>query len=226
MSLLTNLISHWKLDEASGTRNDSHGTNHLTDVNTVGSAVGKIGNAAVYVSANNERLEVNSPSLQLDTPNDWSIAFWFNEPNVGTVDRLIRLGSTLTIRVNDFGGPSFIQVVYGGFFNSSSITIGDWHFLIAKYTASNTTVYIRVDNGTATTDNTSTGGTSSGDTFQIGGDLDPMTGMMDSVSFWNRAITSQEESDLWNSGNGLDYESFGGGAVLTPTRRRRVLISV
>jgi hypothetical protein len=29
------LVSYWELDEASGTRNDSHGTNHLTDNNTV-----------------------------------------------------------------------------------------------------------------------------------------------------------------------------------------------
>jgi hypothetical protein len=29
-ALKTNLISYWELDEASGTRNDSHGTNHLT----------------------------------------------------------------------------------------------------------------------------------------------------------------------------------------------------
>lgn len=34
-NLLTNLVSYWKLGEVSGTRNDSHGTNHLTDNNTV-----------------------------------------------------------------------------------------------------------------------------------------------------------------------------------------------
>ena len=34
-ALKTSLISYWNLDEDSGTRNDSHGTNHLTDNNTV-----------------------------------------------------------------------------------------------------------------------------------------------------------------------------------------------
>src|SRR4029077_17083863 len=43
--LLINLVSYWKLDEASGNAIDSHGTNHLTDVNTVASAAGKIGTA-------------------------------------------------------------------------------------------------------------------------------------------------------------------------------------
>jgi len=42
-SIKTNLISHWLLNEASGTtRNDSHGTNHLTDNNTVTTAPGII----------------------------------------------------------------------------------------------------------------------------------------------------------------------------------------
>lgn len=50
--LLTSLIAHWKLDEASGTRNDSHGTNHLTDNNTVTTATAKLGtNAAQFTAA-------------------------------------------------------------------------------------------------------------------------------------------------------------------------------
>jgi len=36
----TSLVSYWNLIETSGTRNDSHGTNHLTDNNTVGYAAG------------------------------------------------------------------------------------------------------------------------------------------------------------------------------------------
>lgn len=36
----TSLVSYWNLVETSGTRNDSHGTNHLTDNNTVGHATG------------------------------------------------------------------------------------------------------------------------------------------------------------------------------------------
>ena len=39
-SIRTSLTSYWNLYEASGTRNDSHSTNHLTDNNTVTGAVG------------------------------------------------------------------------------------------------------------------------------------------------------------------------------------------
>lgn len=38
--LLTSLISYWDLEEQTGTRNDSHGTNHLTDNATVTGAAG------------------------------------------------------------------------------------------------------------------------------------------------------------------------------------------
>ena len=57
------------MNEASGTRNDSHGTNHLTDNNTVGviaSPFNKEGaNGALFVTANAESLSVaNNASLQ------------------------------------------------------------------------------------------------------------------------------------------------------------------
>ncbi len=51
-----NLAAWWSFDEASGARNDSHGSSHLTDNNTVTSAAGKKSNAASFASANAEYL--------------------------------------------------------------------------------------------------------------------------------------------------------------------------
>lgn len=45
-----NLVSWWKLDEASGTRYDSHGSNNLTDNNTVTSAAGVAYDAPAVVT--------------------------------------------------------------------------------------------------------------------------------------------------------------------------------
>ena len=42
------------MDEASGTRYDSYGNNHLTDNNTVTVAAGKKGSAASFAPANAE----------------------------------------------------------------------------------------------------------------------------------------------------------------------------
>src|SRR5688572_28354046 len=52
------LVSWWSLNEASGTRNDSHSTNHLTDNNAVPSAAGLKGNSAAFVTAGLESLSI------------------------------------------------------------------------------------------------------------------------------------------------------------------------
>lgn len=51
-SLLDGLVSYWKLDEASGTRFDSWGTNTLTDVNTTPSSNGVFNLSASFVVSN------------------------------------------------------------------------------------------------------------------------------------------------------------------------------
>src|SRR5690606_5066683 len=73
----TGLVSWWTLGETSGTRYDSHGTNHLTDNNTVGSALGKLGGiSAQFVAANIESLSINdNASLSLNNTN-FTIATW------------------------------------------------------------------------------------------------------------------------------------------------------
>ncbi len=49
-------VAHWPLDETSGTRADSVGSNDLTDNNTVLSATGMFGNAADFEATSNEWL--------------------------------------------------------------------------------------------------------------------------------------------------------------------------
>jgi hypothetical protein len=60
MSLLTNLLAHWTLDEASGTRFDDLGDYDLADHNLVGSAAGLLGNAADFASASAQRLATST----------------------------------------------------------------------------------------------------------------------------------------------------------------------
>jgi hypothetical protein len=77
--LATGLVSYWELEESSGTRNDSHGSNNLTDVNTVGVATGIQGDAADFVRANTESLTITDASQTgLDITGDMSLSFWMN----------------------------------------------------------------------------------------------------------------------------------------------------
>ncbi len=57
MSLLDGLRVHYKLNESSGQRNDSHtNARHLTDNNTVPSRTMVLGNGASFDDANSEYL--------------------------------------------------------------------------------------------------------------------------------------------------------------------------
>ena len=81
MALADGVISYWKLDEVSGTRFDTVGSNNLTDINNVGFETGQItipaaGNAASFVRANAEQLD--GPAIgSLDFGDeDFTIAGW------------------------------------------------------------------------------------------------------------------------------------------------------
>ena len=76
-SLATGLVSYWELDEASGTRADAHGSNDLTDNNTVGSATGIQGDGADIERDNNEYLSISDASQTgLDITGDLSVSGW------------------------------------------------------------------------------------------------------------------------------------------------------
>ena len=80
MSLLTDLISYWPLNEASGSALDSHGANGLAlGVDPVGSGVGKVYATArdLEVSSDTQYFTIASnASLQTGDIN-FSAAVWF-----------------------------------------------------------------------------------------------------------------------------------------------------
>jgi hypothetical protein len=81
-TLLTDLISYWNMDEVSGDRADSHGTNTLVDTNTVGSEAGARGNAAKFVALDLEyfTLADNGSTVWGEDGNGASLSLWF-KPN-------------------------------------------------------------------------------------------------------------------------------------------------
>src|SRR5262252_1520277 len=72
----TNLISYWKLDEVSGSRVDTKGTNTLTDNNTVTSTTGIINNAASFAAASSEYLSLASNATVQTGDIDFTITAW------------------------------------------------------------------------------------------------------------------------------------------------------
>lgn len=225
--LFNNLISYWTLDEASGTRVDSHGSNDLSDNNTVGSAAGIINNGADFVAANSEYLShVSNASLQMSGNTDFTITAWVNmstlPPPGGAFSFVTKDDDAASSRdytlacIRGSGWCFFIKG--GGTYIASegapAASTGAWHFLVAWYDSSNGQVHLRVDD-TTTFDSVAgaTGTDVSAAEFRIGaseysGFEYYADAVIDEVGIWKRKLTSQEITDLYNSGAGLPYSSF------------------
>lgn len=216
---LASLISYWTLDEASGTRADSHGSNTLTDNNTVASATGKINNGASFITANSEYLSCSSnASLQMSGNTDFTITAWVNMGSIGATQSLVTKDDDAANSRDytlDFGiGEGFRFYVQGGgtYIVASGVgATSTWYFLVAWYDSSNGQLHLRIDD--TTTYNSTTGATgtdASAAQFRIGareysGFEDYASATIDEVGLWKRKLTGSEITQLYNGGSGLTY---------------------
>ena len=221
-SLLTSLVGYWKLDEASGTRNDSHGSNHLTDNNTVTQATGKQGNAAQFTRANSESLSITDNAALSTGDIDFTIAAWVYLDS--------KPGAGMTVASKDASGQRefaldwlntsdafrFFITNNAGTFRIIPDSIGaksasTWYFLVGWHDAAANTVNIQINNGTIYS--LATSGTAPTDTtsdFRIGasgvaGFEGYFDGRIDEVGYWKRVLTSDEKTALYNGGSGTTY---------------------
>lgn len=218
-SLLTSLVGAWELDEASGNAIDSHGSNDLTDTNTVGASGGwrdfEASNTEYFTIADNADLSVGGDIsftveawVQLESKaSTGAVVGKYASGNAGysliynqSIDRFYwTVGytnlSSLSVTASSFGSPSTATV----------------YQLLAWHDASTDVIGIRVNNGTANTDGFAAGGAYDNTTpFQIGAENGniPFDGLIRRVRLWKRLLTSDERSFLYNSGSGRAYSEF------------------
>lgn len=201
------------------TRNDSVGTNHLTDVNTVTSTTGKVGDCAQFVAANLETLtRASNASLQTGDI-DFTIAAWVYLDTVGAnrtvmakndagqseyAMRYISASNRFEFFVAESGGST--KTVLATTLGAPSTAT--WYFLVAWYDSTNDTINISGNAGAA---NQTTGvnppGATTG-TFRLGllqAGTHAWNGRIDAVGFWKRLLTSDEITQLYRGGVGLEY---------------------
>jgi hypothetical protein len=217
-SLVAGLISYWRLDESSGARNDSHGTNHLTDNNSVLSATGKISAAADFEADNAEYLSHADNADLRCGDTDWTLAAW------------VKVETEVSFRVvasKGWGGgqAEFIIYLFGGLFtlevkqqnavaNSTAVSPGNWYHVVGWHDSVNNLLGLSVNNFTVTT--AWAGGVDAATAdFVIGaspGQSLYWDGLIDEVGWWRKVLTPAERTALYNGGAGLDYP-FGAGGV-------------
>ncbi len=216
MALTDSLVSYWKLDETSGNRADSYGSNTLIDNNTTPSSTGKIGNAADS-NGSDDYLRADDHS-SLDITGDITINFWVNsgsgtKTHFGKWDTSSNNSYLLQIFSDDLiywafsgtGSNTLYRVA------NSTISRSGWHMVSGTYVASTQTAVIYYDGQVVAGTNVGTlpttifSGTSGFSNRYLAGSLQYSQGLQDEVGLWSRALSGSEIEQLYNSGNGLAY---------------------
>ena len=207
--LITDIVSYYKFD---GDATDSAGSNDGTVDGATGTGSGKIDDA--YSFDGGDVIDTNTQIIN-DANKSWTISFWANQTTSNGDNKSMisqsRISTyitntTVTFQVYDGSWQRITKNISAGFNHIVAIyndTTGKMRLLINNSAASD------IDVGTALllTEQTGIGNrTTGGDGF---------IGVIDEVGIWDRALTSDEITELYNSGDGLQYP-FSSGAEFIP----------
>lgn len=225
--LETNLVSYWNLDEASGTREDSHGANDLTDNNTVLAATGIINDGADFERTNTEYLSIADGSQTgLDLTNDFTFALWAKFESVpasgeeqGFIDKygdsnnrpyrfqIDNSGGTQRIRLLttvSAGGSAVISAWLAGTDYTTLSTGVFYHIVVSKRGATAELFIDGISCGVKTAAASQFDGNA---TFYIGTEagVETADAVFDEIPLYSRALHYGDVLDLYNAGSGITY---------------------
>lgn len=233
-NLLNGLVAYWKLEEASGTRYDSHGSYNLTESEGIDSGTGVKGNCAVSNSSYNDFRSLSiSPSPYDSVGSSWSLSFWISTNGGQDAPQMFPnawgnccLFTIVTIDGNQIlkgqvwkdgqnGGDDGTDISKYGIYAGGFVHVVATHDLSAKTVR---VYYNGIEEHVViyTTGLNPVNGPESGEVNTIlsmfAGDAYGINyagpGKMDEVGIWERELTAGEVSALYNGGNGITYEDF------------------
>jgi len=229
------LVAYYVLGEASGTRNDAWGSNHLTDNATVTAAQGRVecGKSAVFASASSERLTISSNSNLQFNARDWSIGMWVSTTTLSGNHSIAAKATTgaAGIEVLIRQAAANLEVFVADGTTSTTITTNSvfaatntWYFIIVRFKNSNNEITVYVNNVLVKTQTVAHEIQAASNSFNFGGRSDAAQFWDGSISLGfkiDRVISALELSRLWNNGQGLTAEEI----ILILGEDRQVAIS-
>lgn len=212
-SLVTGLVGYWKLDEASGNRLDSIGSNHLTPTAAPGNAAGKVGNATQFTAASVQRLAATDASALRSGAFDMTLSAWIYLDSLGAAREVMMKSSSIDeygIEISTsnraqlyvYNGTTYFTVIASTF---GALSASTWYYISAWYDYTAKTINISVNNGTADslTTGTSNPAPNTG-SFYVGAYRGSggafMNGRIDEVKKWNRLLTPTERTLDYTNG--------------------------
>jgi hypothetical protein len=224
----TSLVSHFKMEESSGSRSDSHGSNTLSEgASGVSSATGIKGTAADFETSASDSFLYRADN-NLATTGSFTWSFWVkfeSLPGAGTRRSFLGKGTgwsgttrQYTINNINTGGTHYIEFwvsedgVGSKFTTSSGVSFDttNWFHIVCVYEAS-TSMRVYVNDSEVTNDTTSIPASLHTDTdnFRIARVIgNGHDGLIDEATFWTRALSASDVTTLYNSGSPLEYEVF------------------
>jgi len=221
----TNLISHWRLDEFSGTRVDAHGPNDLTEASvTVGHQEGLFGSAAEWdgVTDGSELHISNASQVGLE-PLGTRIAasFWVTPYQFTNFNALVS-----KVLWNSSGWRSYwnsagkVLVAAGGnpgiATSTNSLILNQPNHIFIQYNGTSVKLVV---NGVLSSATTTSNLIASTGAFAVGTlvTASPAKGTIENLSIWtNRVFFNSEMFELYNDGDGLIYEEYSDSDGLYP----------
>jgi len=227
------LISYWRMNEVSDgsgavTRIDSWSGYNLTDNGNTASDAGIITNAADFEDSSTKYFSrADNAELSLGTNVSFSISAWCkleSKPAVASIlmakdsgvsdGREYYLGYSTSLDRFQFllGRDNLTTSDACNSTNSGAISTNVWYFVVATWDTSLNRMSISVNAGAADVNGSkNTDPPDSTTAINIGrrgvGDFH-FDGLIDEVSFWkNRVLSTNDVSNLYNGGAGLDLGS-------------------
>lgn len=223
-SLDDGLVSFWKLGEATGTtRNDSVGTNHLTDNDSnLLQVPGQIGNAVEFIESGGggtSYLQV-ADNASLSITSSWTIVAWVQlNSTASTVSpgiaakwevghRSYALSYSVSLsRFRCLASSDGAATVGVSSDNFGAPSLSTWYFLVCYFDDAADLVGISVNDGTPNTvafTGSIFDGTAPLNIGRLGSSADIIGADIDAVGLWNRKLPTTEITCLRNGGVGQE----------------------
>lgn len=211
MALKDNIVSYWKLD---GNSNDSVASNNGTDTSvTYNVGNGKIIQGAGFSAPSTSRIAITSSGLPTGTTFSMQ-AWWKGTTPVG--DGIFGWGSSATTGARRLllisGGNAYFGGQSSDLNSNFAINDGGWHHIVVTCNANAATIY--VDGASKNTGTLALVATDQVTRFGVRtDDSNYVTGAIDEVAVWSRALSATEVIQLYRAGAGFAYP-FNTGAFL------------
>lgn len=205
--------------------NDNFGTNHGTLMNGCSFGIGKIGNAFTFDGVN-DYVSFPTDSWNSLVGTDLTISLWVKFASTGNQTLIsnmsapgVNIWNGWEIRISS-GQPIFYSWNNTGNTNGvigSSVTTNTWYHIVATKRGNSYKIYM---NGSLTSTGSGTGNAIVNASFYPNiGHLQYSSSfhanyttngtLIDAVNLWNREITADEVTQLYNSGTGAQYPFTG-----------------